>query len=108
GIRAWSKLYDAYGKLLVRDGAGGAHALLTHQTPVELVRAYPDAEAIGETGKFAALPNAVVGQQSEPVPLPNSEQRVQHWVDQRWQEKYGRSLWFQFSPAMLSAWYNER
>ena len=108
GIRAWCKLYDAYGKPLTSDGAGAAHALLTHQTPAELVPAYPDAEAIGETSKLAALPNNSVGQQSEPVPLPNSEQRVQPWVDQRWQEKYGRSLWFQFSPAMLSAWYNER
>jgi hypothetical protein len=29
-------------------------------------------------------------------------------VDARWQQKYGRSLWFQFTPAQLAGWYNER
>jgi len=30
------------------------------------------------------------------------------WVDARWHQQYGRYLWFQFTPAQLAAWYNER
>jgi len=108
GIRAWCKLYDAYGKPFATGGAGAARALLTHQAPAALVPAFPDAEAIGQTSELTALPIDGVAQRREPAPLPNSEHQAQPWVDQRWQEKYGRSLWFQFSPAMLSAWYNER
>jgi len=28
--------------------------------------------------------------------------------DAHWQQKYNQYLWFQFTPKLLAAWYNER
>jgi hypothetical protein len=106
GVRTWCRLYDAQGRLLSADGAGAARVLLDWQTPAEIVPASPDAESVGETGELAALPNAVVGQRPRPASLPHAPDSP--GVDQQWQRKYGRYLWFQFTPAMLATWYNER
>src|SRR5260370_17117207 len=66
-----------------------------------MVSAFPDAQA----SALAGLPNA------------QEEQRIRSAMrdapgiprpDERWQQKYGRYLWFQFTPATLAAWYNER
>ncbi len=106
GVRAWCKLYDAQGRLLSADGAGAARVLLDWQTPAEIVPAFPDAEPVGETGELTALLNNAVAQRAVPASFPNASDSP--GVDQQWQHKYGRSLWFQFTPAMLSTWYNER
>jgi hypothetical protein len=115
-VRKWCRLYDARGILLSEDGAGAARVLLDCQTPAQIVPAFPDAEPAGEkTNALAALPNKGVGQDAEePVPLPDARRDPAckspgtPGVDRRWQEKYGRYFWFQFTPAQLAAWYNER
>jgi TOTE conflict system, Archaeo-Eukaryotic Primase domain len=53
---------------------------------------------------------------SKAAPLPSSAERNAQPLrtmpgagpDQHWQEKYNRSLWFQFTPAQLATWYNAR
>jgi hypothetical protein len=94
GVRAWCKLYDAQGRQLSADGSDAARALLERQTPAEIVPANPDAQLCRETGERIALPT----QAAHGNPGP----------DQRWQQKYGRYMWFQFTPVQLAAWYNER
>ena len=119
GRRAWCKLYDAQGKQLSGDGPGAARVLLDWQTLAAIVPALSGTEPVGDAGEFAALPNNGVGQRSESTTLPDhhkqeaagKEQRVTQataWGDQRWQQKYGRFLWFQFTPVQLATWYNER
>ncbi len=119
GVRAWCKLYDAQGRLLSVDGPGAARVLLDMQTPVEIIPAYPEAQTCRETDKLAALPNISVGQDPEHAsweasqdekrnPGPPRDAPGNPGLDQRWQQKYGRFLWFQFTPAQLAAWYNER
>jgi hypothetical protein len=94
GVRAWCKLYDAQGRQLSADGSDAARVLLDRQTPAEIVPAYPDAQLCRETGERIALST----QAAHGNPGP----------DQRWQHKYGRYLWFQFTPVQLATWYNER
>ncbi len=55
-------------------------AALAAQTPADCVAEYPHLKLL------------------DTVQAPNA----------RWQQKYGRSLWFQFTPTQLAAWYNER
>ena len=116
GFAAWCKLSDAHGKPLASNGAEAAHVLLTSQNPASMVPEYPpDPEpAPGPThepGGSPPLPAAPAGD------TPNSEnqactsaerstRQAMPWVNQRWQEKYGRYLWFQFTPAQLAEWYN--
>jgi TOTE conflict system, Archaeo-Eukaryotic Primase domain len=53
---------------------------------------------------------------SKAAPLPTIDERNAQPVrnapgaglDQHWHEKCSRSLWFQFTPAQLATWYNER
>ena len=116
GVREWCRLYDARGTLLSEDGAVAARVLLDCQTPAQIVPAFPDAEPVGEkTDALAALPNKGVGQEAEePAPWPDARHDPAckppgaPGVDRHWHEKYGCFFWFQFTPAMLSAWYNER
>jgi hypothetical protein len=61
------------------------------------------------------LHNSLVEQHTEePAPWPDTRHDPAckslgaPGVDQRWHEKYGRSFWFQFTPAQLTAWYNAR
>jgi hypothetical protein len=79
--------------------------LLDWQTPAEIVPAFPDAQAWEETNGLAVLPNALDEQRNQDVPRDAPGKGS---PDQRWQQKYGRYLWFQFTPASLAAWYNER
>jgi hypothetical protein len=105
GVRAWCKLYDAQGRLLSADGSGAARVLLDRQTSVEIVPAFPDAQVREETSELAVLPNALGEQQNKGALRDALGNRG---PDQRWQQKYGRYMWFQFTPASLAAWYNER
>ncbi|HEV2579606.1 MAG TPA: hypothetical protein VGT44_02040, partial [Ktedonobacteraceae bacterium] len=105
-VRAWCRLYDAQGTRLSSDGPGAARVLLDWQTPAELVPAFPDAEPNGETGELAPLPNGAVGQRGRSAPLPSAPDAP--GVDEQWQRKHGRYFWFQFTPAQLASWYNER
>lgn len=105
GVRAWCKLFNAQGRLLSADGSGAARVLLDWQTPVEIVPAFPDAQAREETSGLAVLPNAPDDQQNKGALRDAPGNRG---PDQRWQQKYGRYMWFQFTPASLATWYNER
>jgi hypothetical protein len=104
-VRAWCKLYDAQGRLLAADGQGAGRVLLTSQTPTGIVPECPDAQASGGTGELAALPEAQDEQRNQGA-LGDAAGKT--GPDQRWQQKYGRFLWFQFTPVQLAAWYNER
>jgi hypothetical protein len=97
GIRAWCRLYDAQGRLLSADGPGAARVLLDSQTPAQIVPASAEPEPVAQRGR--------------PAPAVQSDTHPAHetpGVDQQWQRKYGRYLWFHFTPAMLATWYNER
>jgi hypothetical protein len=104
GMHAWCKLYDAQGRLLSADGQHAARVLLDMQTPAEIVPAWPDAQVRGGTGEFVALPNPQDDKRNQGV---RRDALGNAGPDQRWQQKYGRYLWFQFTPASLAAWYNE-
>lgn len=96
-VRAWCKLYDAQGRLLSTDGPGAARVLLDYQAPAQIVPAFPEPEPVAQRGR--------------PAPAAQSDTHPAHetpGVDEQWQRKYGRYLWFQFTPAMLATWYNER
>jgi len=116
GFAEWSKLYDAHGKLLASNGVEVAQALLTFQNPAEMVPEYPlDSEPgpVNGPGDSASMPVApagdVPGIENQPCTRQeNSARQAQPWVDQRWQEQYGCSLWFQFTPAQLAEWHNKR
>ncbi len=103
GLREWCTLYDAQGRLLSADGPSAARVLLSWQTPAEIVPSFPDAAPVRETGESPSLPNNAAAQRAKPASFPDSP-----GVDQQWQLKYGRYLWFQFTPAQLATWYNER
>lgn len=122
-VRAWCQLYDEQGRLLSADGPGAARVLLEKQTPAELVPVCLAAEP-GEhiSGNLVGLPTNSGGEQcARPGPLPDQEYQAeastrtahskaqrQPWGDARWQQKYGRALWFEFTPVQLAAWYNAR
>ena len=76
--------------------------LLTFQTPADLVPASSGADSVGQIDDLATLPNTQ-DEKCSAFPL-----RCAPGVDQRWQQKYTQHLWFQFTPAQLAAWYNER
>jgi hypothetical protein len=116
GFAAWCKLYDAYSKPVASNGAEAAHVLLTCQNPASMVPEYPANPEPGHTNKPGESPSLPAAPASD-VPndgnqaCPSAEhstRQAKPWVDQRWQEKYGRSLWFQFTPAQLAAWYTTR
>jgi hypothetical protein len=94
-------------------GQSAARVLLDSQTPAEIVPEFPGPEDIGH------YPG--------PEPSSNTDHRAQtcsekngracHEIqrdetqpggDQYWHHKYSHHLWFHFTPAQLSAWYNER
>ncbi len=100
GFAQWCQLVDAYGKPLATDGQSAARVLLDSQTSADIVPEYPEQEDIAEQM------SRDVGQS------PGAAKQVTHMclqpgVDQHWQDTYSRSLWFQFTPAQLAAWYNE-
>ena len=102
GFAAWCTLTNAAGTVLVTDGQSAARVLLDFQTPATVVS--------------ASLPELSVALQGDKlVDTPNrQEQEAERYkhsfgqVDSRWYEKYGRSLWFQFTPGQLATLYNER
>lgn len=111
GLNTWCPLYNAYGLPLATHGAQAAQVLLMYQTPAHIIPDdFPDPEP--EPAPLSA-PGSPAGEQTnrddqargndmggrEPSPA---------WVDNRWQQKYGKYLWFQFTPAQLAAWYNEQ
>jgi hypothetical protein len=123
GFAAWCTLTDGEGNILATDGLSAARVLLDAQTPAQIVPASPEPESVGHMSELAAIPN---GHGAGPEPLPNSDDqglqvRDEKWsgfalrntpgepqVDSHWQQKYSHHLWFQFIPAQLAAWYNER
>lgn len=127
GFAAWCTLSDGEGNILATDGLSAARVLLGAQTPAEIVPAYPEPESVGHMSDFAGIPNTVL-HGALPEPLPNSDEQAQGLqardakrsgfalrktpgepqVDSYWQEKYSHHLWFQFTPAQLAAWYNQR
>jgi hypothetical protein len=116
GFAEWCKLYDAHGKLLASNGVEVAQALLTFQNPAEMVPEYPpdpEPSPVKGPGGSTSMPVAPAGDipgiENQPCTRQeNSARQAQPWVDQRWQEQYGRYLWFQFTPAQLAEWYNAR
>ena len=97
GMCAWCTLYDAQGQLLASDGTGAARVLLAFQTPAAIVPACEE--------------EPPVVQRSGPAPAAQDDaypSRKTLGPDQRCRDKYGRWTWFQFTPAQLAAWYNER
>jgi hypothetical protein len=104
GFAIWCKLHDAHGGRIADDGLSAARVLLTYQTPAELVPDLPESEDVTQRVNQAHTSSAKHG-------TPDQERKrheKQSGIDQHWQEKYGRYLWFQFTPAQLAAWYNER
>jgi transcription initiation factor TFIIIB Brf1 subunit/transcription initiation factor TFIIB len=116
GFAEWCKLYDAYGKLLASNGVEVAQALLIFQNPAEMVPEYPpdpEPSLVKGSDGSTSMPVAPAGDipsiENQPCTRQeNSAQQAQPWVDRRWQEQYGRYLWFQFTPAQLAEWYNAR
>jgi hypothetical protein len=78
------------------------------------VPAYPEPEAVGHMSELAALPNSddqAQGLQARDEKRSGFALRKmpgEPQVDSHWQEKYSHHLWFQFTPAQVAAWYNER
>ena len=102
GVAAWCTLTDAEGTVLATDGASAARVLLDFQTPATVVPASPVAMSLAlQGGERVDMPN----QQEQEA---ERHKRSLGQVDSRWYEKYGRSLWFQFTPGQLAALYNER
>lgn len=106
GFSQQCKLYDAIGGLVAENRQEAARALLTLQTPASIVPAYPPDSALDPDQRCAAhqLPKEKTSRSDQ------SDQTTQpsHGPDARWQQKYNAHLWFQFTPAQLAAWYNER
>jgi transcription initiation factor TFIIIB Brf1 subunit/transcription initiation factor TFIIB len=105
GFAAWCTLTDGEGNILATDGLSAARVLLASQTPATHVPAYPASEAVGPCPGPACSPNDDHQVQAE---QEQSLMQIAPGVDARWQQQYGRFLWFQFTPAQLAAWYNER
>jgi hypothetical protein len=119
GFAAWCKLYDAYSKPLASNGTEAAQVLLTSQNPASMVPEYPpdpgpeSGPVNGPGGSVASMPVAPAGDASNSddqacASEESSIRQANPWIDERWQQKYGRYLWFQFTPAQLAAWYNAR
>ena len=105
GFAAWCTLTDGEGNILAMDGQSAARVLLDAQTPAASVPEYPASEAVGHYLGPACSPH---DDQQAHIRQEKSIMQTEPWVDARWQQKYGRSLWFQFTPTQLAAWYNER
>ena len=105
GFAAWCTLTDGEGNILATDGLSAARVLLASQTPAASVPEYPPSEGVGHCPGSDSLPNDDYQAQAR---QEKSFMQTELRVDARWQQKYGRSLWFQFTPAQLAAWYNER
>ena len=102
GFAAWCTLADAAGTVLATDGASAARVLLDFQTPTALVPASPlEMSSALHGSEFTEVPNQ---QEQEAERMRRSFGQV----DSHWHEKYGRSLWFQFTPGQLAVLYNER
>jgi hypothetical protein len=102
GFCQWCTLANAAGTVLATDGASAVRVLLDFQTPAALVPASPRELSLAlQGGKLVDTPNR---QEQE----AERHKRSFGQVDSRWHEKYGRSLWFQFTPGQLAALYNER
>jgi hypothetical protein len=113
GYAAWCRLYDAHGARIAEDGQSAALVLLTYQTPAELIPDSPGREDIAQrpSSESARPLSRDVEQQAQGCLAHNattSGDEMQPEVDQHWHQKYGRSSWFQFTPAQLAAWFNER
>ncbi len=116
GFAAWCKLSDAYGKPLASNGTEAAQVLLTSQNQASMVPEYPPDPEPGHT-KGASGSSLMPVTPAGDVPHGDNQARTDEendvrqaksWVDQRWQEKYGRYLWFHFTPAQLAEWYSTR
>lgn len=103
GFAQWCKLHDAHGARLSEDGRSAARVLLDYQTPVEVLPAYPDPEPVESCPEPDPLPGNQDNEASEALQTDHVA-----GVDQHWQHKYNRYLWFHFTPTQLAAWYNER
>ena len=102
GVAAWCTLADAAGTTLATDGASAARVLLDFQTAATVVPAsHQELSFTLQGGEFVDMSNR---QEQEAERHKHSFGKV----DSRWYEKYGRSLWFQFTPGQLAALYNER
>ena len=100
GMRAWCTLYDAQGQLLASDGTGAARVLLAFQTPAEIVPACEEEPPVTQRSRPASAEQRSAQLRRNAPDGPG--------VDQQCRDKYGRWAWFQFTPAQLAAWYNER
>src|SRR5260221_1388595 len=105
GVAAWCTLSDGEGNILATDGLSAGRVLLASQTPATLVPEYPESGAVGPCPGPTCSPNDDHQAQDE---QEQSLMQLAPGVDARWQQRYGRFLWFQFTPAQLAAWYNER
>jgi len=113
GFTAWCKLHDAHGARIAEDGPSAARVLLDYQTPAELVPDSPELKEVAQRlGSESAQPmSRDVAQQAHACSSHNGTtngDEIQPEVDQHWHHTYGRFPWFQFTPAKLAAWYNER
>jgi hypothetical protein len=102
GFAAWCKLHDAHGGQIAEDGQSAARVLLDYQTPAEIVPEDAESQEVAQSADDCNGQNG-----THPCNESPCNER-QPGVDQHWQEKYGRYLWFQFTPAQLATWYNER
>ena len=113
GFAHWCSLSDAHGKPLATDGQSAARVLLDYQTPAEIVPEYPVPEDVGQ------CPGPEPSSNTDHRPQACSEKNgischeiqryeTQPGGDQHWRHQYSHHLWFHFTPAQLSAWYNER
>jgi hypothetical protein len=104
GLAAWCTLAGAHGAFLSTDGPRAAHALLTHQSSVELVpEAFLKYDAVGQGAEIVGRP---YGQGTQ---MQSRGRASRGQVDTRWQQKYqGSMMWFQFTPRQLAALYNEQ
>jgi len=105
GFAAWCMLTDGEGNILAMDGLSAGRVLLASQTPATQVPEYPASGAVGPCPGPACSPNDDHQAQDE---QEQSLMQLAPGVDARWQQRYGRFLWFQFTPTQLAAWYNER
>jgi hypothetical protein len=114
GFAQWCSLSDARGKLLATDGQSAARVLLDSQTAAEIVPEYPGPEDGGPCP--GPQPSSSTDHQAHACSENNGalcgdemkRDERQAGIDQHWHHKYSHHLWFHFTPAQLSAWYNER
>ncbi len=125
GVNAWCQLVSVATGEISTDGHGAAQFLLANQTPAAIVPAIHDqddqARACSSEEQEPSGPPArqSVGQMSGSGALPNSNEPCNEksnvppgHIDAHWHERYhtaeGARLWFAWTPAQLSAWWNER